>query len=144
MTYDRLGRLKSEANPAQDAAEKPYRYTYDDNGNLTETTDPQDRVITRTYNTANLPVTVAVSGDPDAGIAYYYDPNLNLERAENNTEAYSISMTYDDSNRLGSLTPDAGEFPELSGTQEYSWRPDGRLSSYTLPGGRQATSTPTS
>ncbi|MFA5933696.1 MAG: FG-GAP-like repeat-containing protein [Candidatus Paceibacterota bacterium] len=151
FTYDALGqRLTAEdLHTPTDTTFGTWTYTYDDAGNITQTTNPRGQIITSTYDDLNRILTESVTGAPLVGAIYVYDVCLNgigklcnalVKEGSTNTAyaydsrggvaletktisaiAYPTSYTYNHQNNILSITT-----PDLAVTQ-YTYNQGGLL-----------------
>jgi YD repeat-containing protein len=103
--YDALNRLKQDiggANPASEITQ----YAYDDNNNLTSTTDPLSRVTGNSYDALNRLIQVT---DPASGTTQYqYDAQDNLTQVTD-PKNLATTYTYNGFNDMVSqVSPDTG------------------------------------
>ena len=154
VVFDSFGRVISMKDPNQNAAEggvRPYRYTYDEKGLLTEEenaignrteyqyndrllleemTDSASEKTAYTYDSLNRLETVK---DELGTVTYTYDLNGNLtyvsEKAGLFGETKTIKRTFDSLNRVTSYTDYQGR------EVKYAYDELGNLMELTYPGG---------
>jgi RHS repeat-associated protein len=153
-TYDAAGNVLS----ITDFKGKTTTYTYDArNQLLSETPDPSlsDSAVTFTYTPTGQVATMTDSGGtitylydsqyrviskatPAGTLTYSYDGAGNLaSMASTNPNGVSVSYTYDQLNRLSTITDN--RLPQGAGTTVYTYDPASNLATVTLPNGIQST-----
>jgi len=132
-TYDDAGNVTSTTQEVPGAANIVNLYHYDDNGNMDQHTDPRLTVTTYTYDAGNrlTGTSKTVSGQTVTRIFGYDGANrLNsITNARNN----KATRTFDSAGRLDF------EYLPLSRTTQYEYDADNRLTKITDPMGRTVT-----
>ncbi|AOY76017.1 RHS repeat-associated core domain-containing protein [Clostridium formicaceticum] len=106
--------LKKETQPDN----KYVTYEYDNNGNRSKLIDPYGLTITYTYDSRNRLDLLTINGSKTFDYDYYQDGMIKSLKYPN--AIGNSTFTYDDTNRLTSLSNAAG-----SGTNHYSYQYDG-------------------
>ena len=126
-TYDRFGRMLTEADPAG----KVTRYAYDNNGNLTNKVDRNAVATVYSYDGLNRPTQIRNSKDGEAGrITYSY--NLAGSRTGMQDETGETLYIYDEWNRLSLINYGTGI------EEHYGYDLADRLTAFTLNQGSAA------
>jgi RHS repeat-associated protein len=163
FTYDSLGRLLYAKQPEQNANSAlsytdsitsntawSVKYVYDDNGNITSTTDAKNITITGTYDNFNRLKTRTYSDNITPNVAFYYDGKgltsvPNFSKGKTTKVSSSVSETrYTSFDNLGKLLTSEQRTPFGTETAEnatprvstYQYDAYGKLLSETYPSGR--------
>jgi len=126
--YDELDR-KISTIIRTGAEQQKWQYNYDANGNMLIETMPTDERIVKTYDALNRVTQLTEYNATNAitrNIAYEYDANSNVTKQSNGTS--EITYTYDEINRVGSVTDQFGQ------TISYGYDKAGNRTSLTYPG----------
>jgi len=123
-TYDYLNRMETATYPYQatiggEIVNKTFSYQYDNNGNLTKTTDPNSHAIDMEYNEINelKSISEAVSGTTRT-TSMTYDALGNLTRIDYANGTYT-TFDYDKANRVTGLNYNKDGTPTVSYTIAY-------------------------
>ena len=132
-SYDSLGELVSETRPATTWATsgQTTTYTYDPDGNVLTSVDPDGVTTTNTYTPMGQLATVGYSGSSAPPVSFSYDANGNEVSMSDATG--SSSYVYDPFSELVSATNGAGK------TVSYAYDSLGEETSVTYPLGSGAT-----
>jgi RHS repeat-associated protein len=131
-SYDSLGELVSETRPATTWATngQTTTYTYDPDGNVLTSVDPDGVTTTNTYTSRDQLATVGYSGSSAPSVSYSYDANGN--EVSMSDASGSSSYVYDPFSELISATNGAGK------TVSYAYDSLGDETSVTYPLGSGA------
>jgi len=128
-TYDQLNRLLSRTTPSEAAVS----YTYTPTGKLATTTDASG---TTTYSYDSLD-RLTSKATPEGTLTYAYDVAGHVASVNSsNSGGVSLSYTYDDLNRLSTVTDN-----RLAGqnTTTYTYDTANNIATVTYPNGVQST-----
>ena len=132
-SYDSVSELVSQTRPATTWATsgQTTTYTYDPDGNVLTSVDPNAVTTTNTYTPLDQLATVSYSGSAAHSVSYTYDANGN--KVAMSDASGSSSYNYDPFSELTSVTNGAGK------TVSYTYDALGDQTSVTYPLGSGAT-----
>lgn len=168
--HDSLGRLLYAKQPEQDANSNfsgssytdsitsnnqwSVKYVYDDNSNITSTTDARNKTISATYDHLNRLILRDYSDSSMADVTFYYDgkglssvPNYSKGKVTNVSSTVS-GTRYTSFDNMGRIltseqrtTPEQLAFTEAAYTFSYVYNLSGALIEETYPSGRKVKNT---
>ncbi|MET0752025.1 MAG: RHS repeat-associated core domain-containing protein [Pyrinomonadaceae bacterium] len=168
--HDSLGRLLYAKQPEQDANSSfsgssytdaitgnnqwSIKYVYDNNGNITSTTDARGKTISATYDHLNRLILRDYSDSAMADVTFYYDgkglgsvPNYSKGKITNVSSTVSETRytSFDNMGRILTseqrTTPEQLAFTEGAYTFSYVYNLSGALIEETYPSGRKVKNT---
>jgi YD repeat-containing protein len=127
FAYDLRGFLRSKWYPLGDT----YTFTTDNEGNLTQRTDPDGVIVEYVRSTVDSRVEQIDYPGTDMDVLVTYDSYNRVVGLSNSVA--TINYTYDDGDRLLSETVEYTDMPGVLFTVAYEYHPDGSLRSVTAP-----------